>query len=111
MDSLTYFCIVSSTTFGFILVELVLIWPAKLARAADDKVEDRIKNAATVRKEVLDVPDNIPQSLLDKADCVVVFPSALDYFWILGFGRRSRVHNFSALPARTEHDSARGTLN
>jgi lipid-binding SYLF domain-containing protein len=66
-----------SLTFGLILVELVLIWPAKLAQAADDKEEDRIKNAATVLKEVLDVPDNIPQNLLDKADCVVVFPSVI----------------------------------
>ena len=27
--------------------------------------------------EILNVPDNIPQHLLDKADCVVVFPSVL----------------------------------
>jgi len=66
-----------SVTFSLILVELVLVWPAKLAQAADDKEEDRIKNAATVLKEVLDVPDNIPQNLLDKADCVVVFPSVI----------------------------------
>jgi SH3 domain-containing YSC84-like protein 1 len=30
-----------------------------------------------VLNEILNVPDNIPQHLLDKADCVVVFPSVL----------------------------------
>src|SRR5215472_17756717 len=42
--------------------------------AAQGKQEDRLREAATVLKEVLDVPDDIPQGLLDKADCVVVFP-------------------------------------
>jgi lipid-binding SYLF domain-containing protein len=42
--------------------------------AAQGKQEDRLREAATVLKEVLDVPDNIPQSLIDKAECVVVFP-------------------------------------
>ena len=42
--------------------------------AAQGKQEDRLRDAATVLKEVLDVPDNIPQGLIDKAECVVVFP-------------------------------------
>lgn len=42
--------------------------------AAQGRQEDRLREAATVVKEVLDVPDNIPQSLLDRADCVLVFP-------------------------------------
>src|SRR4030081_3533457 len=46
---------------------------------ADDKEkdEDRLKNAGTVLTEILNLPDDIPQDLLDKADCVVVFPSVL----------------------------------
>jgi lipid-binding SYLF domain-containing protein len=43
--------------------------------AAQGKQEDRLREAATVLKEVLDVPDNIPQTLIDKAECVVVFPA------------------------------------
>ncbi|MGC1160772.1 MAG: hypothetical protein WA881_01575, partial [Candidatus Sulfotelmatobacter sp.] len=41
---------------------------------ADDKEkdEDRLKNAGTVLSEILNIPDDIPQDLLDKADCVVV---------------------------------------
>jgi lipid-binding SYLF domain-containing protein len=42
-----------------------------------------------VLKEILDVPDSIPQELLDKADCVVVFPSVLKAAFIVGgsYGR------------------------
>src|SRR5215467_13866664 len=42
--------------------------------AAQGKQEDRLREAATVLKEVLDVPDDIPQGLIDKAECVIVFP-------------------------------------
>jgi len=33
---------------------------------------------------ILGVPDDIPQDLLDKADCVVVFPSVLKAAFIVG---------------------------
>src|ERR1700758_5218084 len=54
-----------------------------------EKDEDRLKNSGTVLKEILDVPDDIPQGLLDKADCVVVFPSVLKAAFIVGgsYGR------------------------
>jgi len=37
----------------------------------------------------MDIPDNIPQSLIDKADCVIVFPSVLKAAFIVGasYGR------------------------
>jgi lipid-binding SYLF domain-containing protein len=58
---------------------------------ADDKEkdEDRLKNAGTVLTEILNVPDDIPQDLLDKADCVVVFPSVLKAAFVVGasYGR------------------------
>ena len=63
---------------------------AELASAADQtKDDERLKNCGTVLKEILDVPDNIPQDLLDKADCVVVFPSVLKAAFIVGgsYGR------------------------
>src|SRR5438874_753655 len=54
-----------------------------------EKDQDRLKNSGTVLKEILDVPDDIPQDLLDKADCVVVFPSVLKAAFIVGgsYGR------------------------
>jgi lipid-binding SYLF domain-containing protein len=63
---------------------------AEVANAADQvKDDDRLRNCGTVLKEILDVPDNIPQDLLDKADCVVVFPSVLKAAFIVGasYGR------------------------
>ena len=54
-----------------------------------DKDEDRLKNAGTVLTEILNIPDDIPQDLLDKADCVVVFPSVLKAAFVVGgsYGR------------------------
>jgi lipid-binding SYLF domain-containing protein len=67
---------------------------AELASAADQsKDDDRLRNCGTVLKEILDVPDDIPGDLLDKADCVVVFPSVLKAAFIVGgsYGRGASV--------------------
>src|ERR1700685_4408389 len=60
-------------------------------RSADDKRKylDRIENSGAVMKEILDVPDDIPQSLLDKAECVIIFPSVLKAAFGIGasYGR------------------------
>jgi SH3 domain-containing YSC84-like protein 1 len=70
---------------------LVVLPPlTQVASAADRaKDDDRLRNCGTVLKEILGVPDNIPQDLLDKADCVVVFPSVLKAAFIVGgsYGR------------------------
>jgi lipid-binding SYLF domain-containing protein len=70
---------------------LVVLPPlTQVASAADQaKDDDRLRNCGTVLKEILDVPDDIPQDLLDKADCVVVFPSVLKAAFIVGgsYGR------------------------
>jgi SH3 domain-containing YSC84-like protein 1 len=63
---------------------------AEVASAeGQNKDDDRLRNCGTVLKEILDVPDNIPQDLLDKANCVVVFPSVLKAAFIVGgsYGR------------------------
>ena len=68
----------------------VLLVLAQVVRASDqNKDDDRLRNSGRVLKEILDVPDNIPQDLLDKADCVVVFPSVLKAAFIVGgsYGR------------------------
>ena len=46
---------------------------------AQEKEADRVENAGTVMKEILNAPDSIPQSVLDKADCVVILPSVLKF--------------------------------
>jgi SH3 domain-containing YSC84-like protein 1 len=61
-----------------------------VARAASkDKDEDRLKGCGAVLKEILDIPDDIPQGLLDKAECVVVYPSVLKAAFVVGgsYGR------------------------
>src|SRR5882672_5261069 len=72
-----------------ILLALVALL-GEVASASDQiKDDERLRNSGTVLKEILDVPDNIPQDLLDKADCVVVFPSVLKAAFIIGgsYGR------------------------
>jgi lipid-binding SYLF domain-containing protein len=51
---------------------------------AGDKEKERLADAGEVLQEVLNMPDNIPQDLLDKADCVVVIPSVKKFAF--GFG-------------------------
>jgi SH3 domain-containing YSC84-like protein 1 len=46
---------------------------------AQDKESDRVENAGKVMQEILNAPDSIPQSVLDKADCVVILPSVLKF--------------------------------
>lgn len=41
----------------------------------NEKEQERVKDSGVVLKEVLNIPDDIPQDLLDKAECVVVLPS------------------------------------
>jgi lipid-binding SYLF domain-containing protein len=58
--------------------------------AAQDKKEaDRLQNCGTVLKEILDIPDDIPKDLLDKAECIIVYPSVLKAAFIVGgsYGR------------------------
>ena len=71
---------VISTLMVFALTAL----PTLAAKADDTKETDRLDNAGTVLEEILNIPDDIPQDLLDKAECVVIFPSVLKF--AIGFG-------------------------
>jgi SH3 domain-containing YSC84-like protein 1 len=66
--------IMKRTLLGF-SVALALTFPL----LAQDKESDRVENAGKVMKEILNAPDGIPQSVLDKADCVVILPSVLKF--------------------------------
>jgi lipid-binding SYLF domain-containing protein len=63
------------------------------ARADNDKETDRLDNAGMVMEEIMNIPDDIPQDLLDKAECVIVFPSVLKAAFIVGgsYGRGAMV--------------------
>jgi lipid-binding SYLF domain-containing protein len=60
-----------------------------LSANAQSKEQDRVENAGRVIKEIMDIPDDIPQNVIDKADCVVVLPSVLKAAFIVGasYGR------------------------
>ena len=58
--------------FGLSLA-LALAFPA----VAQDKESDRVQNSGRVMKEILDSSNGIPQSVLDKTDCIVILPSVL----------------------------------
>lgn len=50
---------------------------------------NRIRNAGKVMVEILNVPDDIPADLLEKAECVIVLPSVMKAAFIVGgsYGR------------------------
>src|SRR2546426_6974971 len=60
-----------------------------LSAAKDKKETERLENCGMVLKEVMDIPDNIPQELIDKAECIIVFPSVLKAAFVIGgsYGR------------------------
>jgi lipid-binding SYLF domain-containing protein len=80
-------------TAGVGLLALAPLTFAAPGKDEDTKDLDRLKNAGTVTQEILDVPDDIPQDLLDKAHCVVVIPSVLKAAFIAGgsYGRGTMV--------------------
>jgi lipid-binding SYLF domain-containing protein len=59
---------------------LCLAGAPMLAADKDEKKEtERIEEAGQVLKEILNIPDDIPQDLLDKAECVIILPSVLKF--------------------------------
>jgi lipid-binding SYLF domain-containing protein len=60
-----------------------------MSLVADSREVDRVRNSGAAIKEILDVPDDIPQALLDKAECVVVLPSVTKLAFVFGgsYGR------------------------
>jgi lipid-binding SYLF domain-containing protein len=60
---------------------------------AANKEQKRLKNAGAVMQEVMGVPDNIPQELMEKAECIIVFPSVMKAAFIVGgsYGRGAMV--------------------
>ena len=62
-----------------LLITLLSIFVAlPFAGAADNEKEaDRVKDSGQVLKEIVNIPDNIPKDLFDRAECVIVLPSVL----------------------------------
>lgn len=68
---------------------LALALALPLAAVDNKKETERLENCGLILKEILDIPDDIPQDLLDKSECVIVYPSVLKAAFIVGgsYGR------------------------
>ncbi len=71
------------------LCVLVLTGPLYAA----NKEQKRLGNSGVVMQEIMNAPENIPQEILEKAECVIVFPSVLKAAFIVGgsYGRGAMV--------------------
>src|SRR2546425_12535433 len=72
---------------SFLCAFLLITLP--LAAGDNKKEQDRLENCGYVIKDILDIPDNIPQDLLDKAECVIIYPSVMKAAFIVSanYGR------------------------
>jgi lipid-binding SYLF domain-containing protein len=72
----------------FLLLMVVIVLVGLPAYAQKDE-NNRIKNSGKVMVEILNVPDDIPKDLLDKAECVIVLPSVVKFAFGVGasYGR------------------------
>jgi SH3 domain-containing YSC84-like protein 1 len=69
-----------------ILVSALALW-------AQQKEKERLKECGEVMKEILAIPEGVPEDLLDKAECVAVFPSVKKFAIGIGgsYGRGALV--------------------
>jgi lipid-binding SYLF domain-containing protein len=72
-----------------VLLLAVLMLSCMLPALAQEKENDRINESAVVIREILGMPDGIPKDLLNKADCLVIYPSVKKAAFVVGgsYGR------------------------
>jgi lipid-binding SYLF domain-containing protein len=60
---------------------------------AKNKEQRRLENSGIVMQEIMNIPDNIPHDVMEKAECVIVFPSVLKAAFVVGasYGRGAMV--------------------
>jgi lipid-binding SYLF domain-containing protein len=77
------------------LIAAACVGLAAVAVSAQDlnKEQKRLEESGVVMQEVLNIPDNIPHDLLEKAECVIVFPSVKKLAFGIGaeYGRGAMV--------------------
>jgi len=71
----------------------VCIVLAAIAAYAQNKEQGRLENCGVVMEEVMNTTENIPQEILEKAECVIVFPSMMKFAIGIGgsYGRGAMV--------------------
>jgi len=75
------------------LLAATVVCCAPLVAQGDKKETDRLDNCGMVMKEIMDIPENIPQDLIDKAECIIVYPSVLKAAFGIGgsYGRGAMI--------------------
>jgi len=58
-----------------VLLLVLVVLALAISASAKSKEEERLEESTRVLGEILNIPDGIPKDLLDKAECVLVFPS------------------------------------
>ncbi|MGB9403191.1 MAG: lipid-binding SYLF domain-containing protein [Candidatus Acidiferrales bacterium] len=60
---------------------------------AANKEQKRLENSGAVMQDIVNIPENIPRSVMDRAECVIVFPSVLKGAFVVGasYGRGAMV--------------------
>src|SRR5271167_2787109 len=60
---------------------------------ANNKEQKRLENSGVVMQEIMNIPENIPHDVMEKAECVIVFPSVLKAAFVVGadYGRGAMV--------------------
>ena len=77
-----------------ILLAILLIASTAFAETKETrKQEERLQDSGQVMSEVLNMPDTIPQHVLDRTKCVVVIPSVRKAAFVVGasYGRGAMV--------------------
>ncbi|HLK34158.1 MAG TPA: lipid-binding SYLF domain-containing protein [Terriglobales bacterium] len=72
-----------------VVLTSVLLFALPLLAKDNEKEQDRVKDAGEVLKEIINIPDNIPKDLFDRAECIIVLPSVKKFAIGLGgsYGR------------------------
>ena len=75
------------------LIVMCLGLVAASALFAANKEQKRLENSGVVMQEIMNTPENIPQQVMEKAECIIVFPSVLKAAFIVGgsYGRGAMV--------------------
>jgi len=61
------------------LIAIAILLSIAAPGSAQKKEEERLHESAEVMKEILDIPEGIPQNILNKAECVIVIPTVLKF--------------------------------
>ncbi|MHB8755209.1 MAG: lipid-binding SYLF domain-containing protein [Candidatus Acidiferrales bacterium] len=79
--------------YGLFVAILLVATTVTAADNDKQKQEQRLRQSGEVLSQILNIPDDIPQDLLNKAKCVVVIPSVVKAAFIVGgsYGRGAMV--------------------